>query len=1381
VRFYLAATGQSSGVTAGTTFTDARNWTLTFAGTGGGSVTITPDSGTVNAPVLCGGTGSTALSQTVTGTCSPNITTSANGATVTFSASGTGGSAFAGWSAQADLTPASGPGSCTGTNNPCSVVMGPGGRLTVTFDAVPPTTSIASTLNPSVYGDSVTFNATVTPASGPAISCGTVAFKDGGTTFATVNVVSGAASTSISTLSAIASPHSITADYTPAVGGCSFTGSTSSALSQVVNKKAASVTPNAASKTYGSADPPFTGTLSGFLAADAVTGTYSRTAGETVAGSPYTISATLSATGALGNYTITSNTANFTINPKAASVTPNAASKTYGDADPPAFTGTLSGFLAADAVTATYSRTAGETVAGSPYTISATLSPAGVLGNYTITYNTANFTINPKAASATPNAASKTYGDADPAFTGTLSGFLAADAVTATYSRTSGETVAGSPYSISAVLSPAGVLGNYTITYNTANFTINPKAASVTPNAASKTYGDADPAFTGSLSGFLAADSVTATYSRTSGETVAGSPYSISAVLSPAGVLGNYTITYNTANFTISKRTASVTPNPASKTYGDADPAFTGTLTNFVASDSITAAYSRTLGETVAASPYTISTVLSPAGVLDNYTITYNTANFSINKRLASVTPNATSKTYGDADPALTGTLTNFVAGDSITATYNRTAGESVAGSPYTISAVLSPAAALANYTITYNTASFTINKRLASVTPAAVSKTYGDADPALSGTLSNFVVADGVTAVYSRVAGETVATSPYTISAVLSPAGVLANYNITYNTANFTIIPKPVTPSITSIDKTYDGGTSATLANCTVAVKVGSDDVACTSATVTFASANANASPQVVTATSITLTGTTANNYSLTTTTATTTATINPKPATWTTNPNSKTYGDLDPVPLTTGIGSGFLAADGVMAAYSRAAGETVLSGPYHITATLSATGLLSNYTITNAGANFTINVRPATWTTNSNSKTYGDLDPALLTTGSGTFLAADGVTAAYSRAAGETVLDGPYHITATLSPAGVLSNYSITNAGANFSITPRPTTTTLASSLYMSVTPVRADLLATVSSGVPIPMGTVTFTDSMLGPLGTVGLSATGTAALSTTALGAGQHLITATYTPSPNFIASASGANTAPAVTITAPAMGSLNPVNSPFTFSATLSDAMGYTPIATAAWSFDGVSTVAGTVTESGGSGTVSKSYSFAAAGIYAVRLTVNDNAGGITITNTVNSDPAFVVVYDPNGGFVTGGGWINSPLGAYALDPTLTGKATFGFVSKYLKGATIPTGDTEFQFKAGNLNFKSTSYEWLVIAGARAQYKGSGTINGTGNYGFMLTAIDGDVNGGGGTDKFRIKIWDKNNGDMIVYDNQYGQTDDSSAGTALGGGSIVIHK
>ena len=141
-------------------------------------------------------------------------------------------------------------------------------------------------------------------------------------------------------------------------------------------------------------------------------------------------------------------------------------------------------------------------------------------------------------------------GSADPVLTGILNGFLASDNVTAIFSRAPGETVGS--YTISAALGPASVRGNYTITTNTASFLIAPLAASVTPNPASKTFGDADPSpLTGTLEGFLAADTVTASYSRSAGETPG--PYPISASLSPQNVLGNYAITYRTATFTIHK------------------------------------------------------------------------------------------------------------------------------------------------------------------------------------------------------------------------------------------------------------------------------------------------------------------------------------------------------------------------------------------------------------------------------------------------------------------------------------------------------------------------------------------------------------------------------------------------------------------------------------------------------------------------------------------------------------------------------------------------------------------------------------------------------------------------------------------------------------
>jgi hypothetical protein len=150
----------------------------------------------------------------------------------------------------------------------------------------------------------------------------------------------------------------------------------------------------------------------------------------------------------------------------------------------------------------------------------------------------------------------------------------------------------------------------------------------------------------------------------------------------------------------------------------------------------------------------------------------------------------------------------------------------------------------------------------------------------------------------------------------------------------------------------------------------------------------------------------------------------------------------------------------------------------------------------------------------------------------------------------------------------------------------------------------------------------------------------------------------------------------------------------------------------------------------------------------------------------------------LVVYDPSAGFVTGGGWIQSPAGAYTADPSLQGKATFGFVSKYSPGASVPSGNTQFQFHAASMEFRSIAYDWLVVSGARAQYKGTGALNGQAGYSFMLTAIDGQQSGGAGVDRFRLKVWGPNG---IAYDNQLNAPDSDDPTTAIGGGSIVIHK
>ena len=185
---------------------------------------------------------------------------------------------------------------------------------------------------------------------------------------------------------------------------------------------------------------------------------------------------------------------------------------------------------------------------------------------------------------------------------------------------------------------------------------------------------------------------------------------------------------------------------------------------------------------------------------------------------------------------------------------------------------------------------------------------------------------------------------------------------------------------------------------------------------------------------------------------------------------------------------------------------------------------------------------------------------------------------------------------------------------------------------------------------------------------------------------------------------------------------------------------------------------------------------------ASIGPFSTPAVLNICVSGTDAASNVGAEECiFLAVYDPSGGFVSGGGWIDSPADAcVSFCGGATGKAKFGFVSKYKKGASVPSGQTQFQFKAGDLNFHSTSYDFLVIAGARAIYKGDGTVNGDAGFTFQLNAVDGQIAGGGGADKFRIKI--KDSSDTVIYDNEISETDpNADPTTTLGGGSIKIHK
>ena len=265
------------------------------------------------------------------------------------------------------------------------------------------------------------------------------------------------------------------------------------------------------------------------------------------------------------------------------------------------FSASYSGFkngenLATAAVTGTpsltTSATATSSVAGSPYAIAAAVGSL-TSGNYSFSFVDGSLTITKATLTVTADDKSRVYGYANPTFTASYSGFkngelLNTSGVTGAPSLTTTATPTSPvrhPYTIMAA---AGTLsaGNYSFSFVDGTLTITKATLTVTANDASRIYGDPNPTFTASYSGFkngetLATSGVTGSPSLTTSATfnssVAGSPYTITAAVGTLSS-GNYSFAFVNGHLAITKATLTVTADNQSREYGDANPTFTASL-----------------------------------------------------------------------------------------------------------------------------------------------------------------------------------------------------------------------------------------------------------------------------------------------------------------------------------------------------------------------------------------------------------------------------------------------------------------------------------------------------------------------------------------------------------------------------------------------------------------------------------------------------------------------------------------------------------------------------------------------------------------------------------------------------------------------------------
>jgi hypothetical protein len=217
----------------------------------------------------------------------------------------------------------------------------------VSTQGSPQATSVneVSSIDPSVYGQAVSFTASVSPASGSGTPTGTISFSDGQSALGTIPLSNGQAT--FSTASLPAAVHLITAVYS---GDSKFSASTSAVLSQTVNQASLLITAVNASRPYGSANPSFSFTTTGLVNGDtlATIGVAPVCSTTATSGSPvgsYPI--TCSGPSATANYSITYQQGTLNITPVPLAITANNAIKIL-DAPSPALTATYSGFVNGD-------------------------------------------------------------------------------------------------------------------------------------------------------------------------------------------------------------------------------------------------------------------------------------------------------------------------------------------------------------------------------------------------------------------------------------------------------------------------------------------------------------------------------------------------------------------------------------------------------------------------------------------------------------------------------------------------------------------------------------------------------------------------------------------------------------------------------------------------------------------------------------------------------------------------------------------------------------------------------------------------------------------------------------------------------------------------
>jgi len=593
-----------------------------------------------------------------------------------------------------------------------------------------------------------------------------------------------------------------------------------------VSKKELTVTAIAKTKVYGDENPTLSFSYSGWAGSDDASvldavPIASTTVNETSPVNTYANAITLSG-GSDNNYTFNYIPAGLEVTKATLTVTAESKTKIYGETNP-TLTFLYSGWKNSDNESVLDTKPAANTTVTQAsdvgtYTGAITVS-GGVADNYAFSYVAADFLVTKANLTVTAYAKTKVYGEVNPTLTFRYSGWKNDDDESVLDTKPTANTTVDETSPVDTYTGAITVSGgdddNYSFTYVAADFQVFKAILTVTADAKTKVYGEVNPTLSFQYSGWKNDETETVLDTKPTASTTVTQTSSVGtytgAITVSGGVADNYTFSYVAADFQVTKATLTVTADAKTKVYGEANPNLTLQYTGWKNSDNESVLDTKPSTNTIVGANSSVGVysdaIMVYSGLDNNYAFTYIPGDFEVTKATLTVTVDAQTKVYGEANPTLTFQYSGWKndEDESVLDTKpsaSTTVDETSSVGTYT-DAISVSGGVDNNYSFTYVPADFEVTKAMLTVT-----KVYGEANPPLTFQYSGWKNSDDESVLDTKpTAGTTVDETSQVDTysgAITVSGGVDNNYAFTYVSADFEVTKATLTVTADAQTKVY-------------------------------------------------------------------------------------------------------------------------------------------------------------------------------------------------------------------------------------------------------------------------------------------------------------------------------------------------------------------------------------------------------------------------------------------------------------------------------------------------------------------------------------------------------------------------------------------------